>query len=404
VKWVAGPARSTPAHVPRFPNSASYASGFADSVFTPPAEPALRHGTRMYPLHVGDTYLEPLAAAQAEAQHTQQHPRLHNYAPVQGERELLDAIQRKLARCSGVEVERACIQVMSGATAAMGVIANALLMPGDEVLVPAPFWPLVRGAVSLRGAKCIEVPVFTRLREPGFDPVAALAAQIGPRTVALYINSPHNPTGETLSDEVAAGIVALAREHDLWLLTDEVYEDVWFGDAPPRSIWALPEARDRTIATHSVSKAYGLAGARVGYSHGPLEIMRVIRGVQTFFTYCAPRPMQLGAARALDEGDAWLAQARSLYADAARSAARALGVPVPAGGTFVFFDTRAHRRPGETAQAFLARCVAAGVVLTPGVAAGQAYADWARLCFTSVPPDELACALDCLRSVLAPPG
>lgn len=389
--------------MPRFPSSASYAAGFSDGVFGPLTGPSPGQPAHVYPLHVGDTYLEPLAAAQAEAQHTAARPRLHNYSPVQGEPELIDAIQRKLARRSGVEVQRACIQVMAGATSAMGVIANALLMPGDEVLVPAPFWPLVRGAVQLRGAVCVEVPLFTRLREPGFDPLAELAAKIGPRTVALYINSPHNPTGETLSDELAAGIVALAREHDLWLLTDEVYEDLWFSDAPPRSIWALPEARDRTIVTHSVSKAYGLAGARVGYTHGPEAIMRVIRGVQTFFTYCAPRPMQLGAARALDEGDTWLAQARSLYADAAQRAATALGVRCPSGGTFLFFDTRPHRLPGESAQAFLQRCAAAGVILTPGSAAGQAYADWARLCFTSVPPDELERGLACLRLVLAQP-
>jgi N-succinyldiaminopimelate aminotransferase len=350
---------------------------------------------------VGDTYLEPLPAAQAEAQRTAERARLHNYAPVKGEPELLDAIQRKLLRRSGVEVDRRCIQVMAGATPAMGVIANALLMPGDEVLVPAPFWPLVRGAVTLRGAVCVEVPLFTRLSEPGFDPVAELAARITKRTVALYLNSPHNPTGETLSEEVARGMVALARAHDLWLLTDEVYEDLWFGDVAPRSIWALPEARERTIVTHSVSKAYGLAGARVGYTHGPAEIMRVIRGVQTFFTYCAPRPMQLGAARALDEGDAWLAQARALYASASRRAAAVLGLPEPSGGTFVFFDTRRYRRSEETAEAFLQRCARAGVMLTPGAAAGQAYGDWARLCFTSVPPDALERALDCLRSVLA---
>jgi N-succinyldiaminopimelate aminotransferase len=385
--------------MPRYPKSAPYAAGFSDAVFGPSLAPGSEAAPR-YPLHVGDTYLEPLAAAQAEAQRSAERPRLHNYAPVQGEPELLDAIQRKLMRRSGVEVERANIQVMAGATPAMGVIANALLMPGDEVLVPAPFWPLVRGAVTLRGAACVEVPLFTRLREPGFDPVAALAAHIGPRTVALYLNSPHNPTGETLNDEHAAGIIALARQHDLWLLSDEVYEDLWFGDAAPRSIWTLPGARERTLVTHSVSKAYGLAGARVGYTHGPAEIMRVIRGVQTFFTYCAPRPMQLGAARALDEGDAWLARARDLYADASRRAAAVLGLPAPAGGTFLFFDTRPHRRSGESAQAFLERCAAAGVTLTPGSAAGQAYGDWARLCFTSVPPVQLERALDCLRSVM----
>lgn len=363
---------------------------------TAPGQPA-----RVYPLHVGDTYLEPLAAAQAEAQHTAERPRLHNYAPVQGEPELLDAIQRKLARRSGVEVARGSIQVMSGATAAMGVIANALLMPGDEVLVPAPFWPLIRGAVNLRGAVCVEVPLFTRLEEPDFDPVAELAAHIGPRTVAIYLNSPHNPTGRTLPDEVAARIVALARAHDLWLLTDEVYEDLWFGEAAPRSIWTLPDARERAIVTHSVSKAYGLAGARVGYTHGPESIMRVIRGVQTFFTYCAPRPMQLGAARALDEGDAWLARARALYAEAGRRAAEAVGVAAPAGGTFLFFDTRPHRRRGESAEAFLERCALAGVTLTPGSAAGSAYRDWARLCFTSVGPEDLGQALASLRAVLA---
>jgi N-succinyldiaminopimelate aminotransferase len=385
--------------MPRYPHFAATAAGFSEDVFGALSIGGAEH---MYALHVGDTYLEPLAIAHAEALRTAEHPRLHNYAPVQGEPELLDAIRRKLARRSGVEVERENIQVMSGATAAMGVIANALLMPGDQVLVPAPFWPLVRGAVKLRGAECVEVPFFTRLREPDFDAVAALEAHIGPRTVALYVNSPHNPTGETLTDDVAEGIVALAHKHDLWLLTDEVYEDLWFGGRAPRSIWSLPEARDRAVVTHSVSKAYALAGARVGFTHGPAALMRVIRSVQTFFTYCAPRPMQLAAARVLDHGDAWLARARVLYAAAAQRAAAALGVPAPTGGTFLFFDTRPHRRPNESAPAFLERCRAAGVLLTPGAAAGQAYTDWARLCFTSVPPHELERALDRLRSVCRP--
>jgi len=354
----------------------------------------------VYPLHVGDTYLEPLPAARAEAQRSEDLPRLHNYAQVQGEPLLLDAIARKLLRRSGLTVERAAIQVMSGATAAFGVIANALLSPGDEVLLPAPFWPLIRGAVRLRGAVAVEVPLYTRLAEPGFDPVAALEACITPRTVALYLNSPHNPTGATLGRALCERLVALAAKHDLWLLTDEVYEDLWYGSEPPVSIWALPGACGRAIATHSVSKAYGLAGARVGYTHGPAEIMPVIRGVQTFFTYCAPRPMQRGAARALDEGDDWLAEARKAYALAARRAADALSLPHPEGGTFLFFDTRLHRRAGEGTLAFLARAAAAGVMLTPGSAAGGHYADWARLCYTSVPPHELDDALARLRSVL----
>jgi N-succinyldiaminopimelate aminotransferase len=385
--------------VPRFPKHASSAEGLSDRVFGQLMQKSELRSERVYPLHVGDTYLEPLPAAQAEAQKSSERPRLHNYAPVQGEPELLDAILEKVRRRSGVTLERSSVQVMSGATGGLGVICSALLEPGDEVLLPAPFWPLIRGAIKLRGASAIEVPLYTRLSEPGFDAVAALERAITPRTVAIYLNSPHNPTGTVLPPATVAAITAFARRHDLWVLTDEVYEDLWYQEAPP-SIWARPELADRAVVTHSVSKAYGLAGARVGFTHGPAEIMQVIRGVQTFYSYCAPRPMQLGAAKALAEGDAWLAEARARYAKAARAGAEALGLPMPAGGTFLFFDASPYLRQGETLMGLLERCLDAGVMLTPGSASGRDFEHWARLCYTSVPQDELEIALERLRGVL----
>src|SRR5262249_8401422 len=157
-----------------------------------------------------------------------------------------------------------------------------------------------------------------------------------PRTTAIYVNTPHNPTGATLSERTLAGIAQLAEKHGLWVLSDEVYEDVWFGEQAPQSVFARPDFAARTIATHSISKGYGMAGARVGYTHGPAEIMEVIRGVQTFYSYCAPRPMQFGAARALEAGDSWLADMRRCYASAGRLAAQALGLAAPQGGTFLF--------------------------------------------------------------------
>lgn len=387
--------------MPRFPRHASAAEGLSDRVFGQLMQRSQHHGTHIYPLHVGDTYLDPLPAAQAEAQKSSERPRLHNYAPVQGEPELLDAILQKVQRRSDIALERGSLQVMAGATGGLGVVCSALLEPGDELLLPAPFWPLIRGAVKLRGAKAVEVPLYTMLDQPGFDAVAAIEQAITERTVAIYLNSPHNPTGAVLPEPVVAGIAALALRHDLWVLTDEVYEDLWY-DAPPQSIWTRPELRDRAIVTHSVSKAYGLAGARVGFTHGPAEVMQVIRGVQTFYSYCAPRPMQLGAARALAEGDAWLVQARALYAKAARTAADALRVPMPKGGTFLFLDARPYLRSGETVMGFLERCLDAGVMLTPGSASGQDFEDWVRLCYTTVPQDELEAALACLQSVFRP--
>jgi N-succinyldiaminopimelate aminotransferase len=365
--------------MPRFPLSAPSARSLSDQVF---GQLQRRSGTksgRIYPLHVGDTYLEPLELARAEAQSSQERPRLHNYAPVQGEPELLRAIVNKVQRRSGVTLDPECIQVMAGATAAMGVICNALLEPGDEVIVPAPFWPLMRGAIRARGAVGVEVPLFTCLDDNGFDAVSSIEAAISKRSCAIYLNTPHNPTGRQLPAAVLEGIAELATRHDLWVLSDEVYEDVWFTEQAPISIFARKAFAERTIATHSVSKAYGLAGARVGYTHGPREIMDIIRGVQTFYSYCAPRPMQFGAAQALEHGDRWLTDMRALYASAARLAATALEIPMPEGGTFLFFDVSRFMRRGDTLTPVLERGLDAGVMLTPGTACGKDFGSWARL-------------------------
>lgn len=387
--------------MPRFPEVASTTESLTDRVFSRLAARARERGGRVFPLHVGDTWLEPLESARAEAQRTDGHPRLHNYAPVQGEPALLDAILRHVERRAGVRLDRELVQVMSGATAGLSVIADALIEPGEEVIVPAPFWPLIRGTVRRRGGVAVEVPFFDRLGDPTFDPERALEARVTPRTVAIYVNTPHNPTGAILPERALSAIGRVASRHGLWILSDEVYEDLYFTSEPPAPAWARADFRGRAIVVHSLSKAYGLAGARVGFAHGPAEAMQAIRGVQTFSTYCAPRPMQLGAARALDEGGPWLAEARRLYREAAERTAEAFGVAPPEGGTFLFADVRAHLRSGEDAMGFLERCLDAGVLLTPGTASGSDYEGWVRVCFTSVPPDDLREALARVRDVIA---
>jgi len=386
--------------MPRFPLIAPSAHIFSEGVFGKVVQRSAARPAKIFSLHVGDTYLEPMPIARAEAQFTESQPRLHNYSPTQGEPALLSAIVGKVSRRSGVTLDPALIQVMAGATAAMGIVCSALLEPGDEVIIPAPFWPLIRGAVRGRGAIPVEVPLFTRLDEPGFDAVAEIERAITPRTVAIYINTPHNPTGHVLPERVLAGIAQLAQQHSLWILTDEAYEDVYFTPEAPPSVFARSDMAGRTITTHSVSKAYALAGARIGYTHGPREVMDVLRGVQTFYSYCAPRPMQFGAARALETGDAWLTDMRATYARAARAAAEALEVPMPAGGTFLFFDTKRFMRRSESLTDVLERCLDAGVMLTPGTSCGSDFGTWARLCFTTVPPAELDEALARLRSAL----
>jgi len=392
--------------MPHFPRIAQAAADMSAGVFgSPRVRDASNSGTgrtpkRIFPLHVGDTYLDPLPAARAEAQVSAEVPRLHNYAPTQGEPRLLAAVVDKLRRRSGFDVDAARVQVMAGATTAMGILCSTLLEAGDEVIIPAPFWPLIRGAVRARGAKPVEVPLFTRLSEPGFDPVSAIEAALTPRSVAIYINSPNNPTGAVLPERWLAGIAQLAEHHGLWIVADEAYEDVFFGAQAPSSVFARPDFSPRTIATHSVSKAYALAGARVGYTHGPEAVMGTIRGVQTFYSFCAPRPMQLAAAAALEQGDPWLEHMRATYARASKATATSLEQPEPAGGTFLLFDMKPFMTRSDSLSDILDRCASAGVMLTPGPACGDAYATWTRLCFTTVSEPELHEALALLRGVL----
>jgi N-succinyldiaminopimelate aminotransferase len=385
--------------MPRHPRIAASSTGLSDRVYSTLAERAKRLPGPVYPLHVGDTWLEPLPSARAEAQRAAEHPRLHNYAAVQGEPVLLDAIRRRIARRHGVEVDRECIQVMPGATTGLAVAIAALLDPGDEVVIPSPFWPLIRGIAQSRGCVPVEVPFFTPLAEPGFDPEEALERVVTPRTAALYVNTPHNPTGSVLSAEALAAVARVAVRHDLWVIADEAYEDLVYGPTP-LPLWRIPELRDRTVAMHTLSKSYALAGARVGYAHGPPDAMQAIRGAQTYLAYCAAKPMELAAARALDEGDAWLEETRRLYAEGAATVGGALGIPAPTAGTFAFFDAAPHFRSGEQLPGFLERCLEAGVLLTPGIAVGRDFGSWVRLCFTAVAPADLRDALDRLARVM----
>lgn len=390
--------------MPRHPKVAPTTASLSTRVFSGLAAKAQARkaaGLPLYPLHVGDTFREPPEQARV---HHQTGEGIHTYGSVRGEAPLLEAISDR-TEALGRRIPPSRLQVMSGATSGLSVVMSTILNPGDEVLLPSPYWPLIRGIIASRGGVPVEVPLFAELAAGNQDADAietALEASITDKTVALYVNTPHNPTGAMLTDSAADAFVNVAKRHDLWLITDEAYQDLYFGEKP-KPLWARDDVQDRYIACHTLSKSYGLAGARIGYTHGPQEFMTALTGVQTFATYCAAKPMQYAAAEALRHGARWLDEARSLYAKAGATAAQALGVHAPAGGTFLLFDATPYLREGEdTALPFMERCLDAGVMLTPGASCGKDFATWVRLCFTSVPQAQLEEALALLRPLLAP--
>ena len=210
--------------MPRPPRIAPAIDAIPGAIFSPLAH-RIAHATgEIFPLHVGDTWMEPCAGARMEDLSVGAHPGMHRYTDTQGHPALIDALAQKLRERNGIAAERGSILVTAGATGALAPAIGMLSEPGEEVLILAPFWPLIRGIVQSARARPVEVPFFDRVGTAA-EAVAAVRARTTSRTVALYVSSPSNPTAHVLPADWLEALADFARREDLWLLSDEVYED-----------------------------------------------------------------------------------------------------------------------------------------------------------------------------------
>jgi aspartate/methionine/tyrosine aminotransferase len=323
------------------------------------------------------------------------YPGMHRYAPPQGMPALLDAIVEQVRARSGVATERENVLVATGATGALGAVAGAIVEPGDEVLLLAPHWPLINGIVRSFHGIPVDVPFFGVADSPA-GAVAAVAERAGPRTIALYLNTPSNPTGQVIARPVLEALAAWAQRRELWIIADEVYEDYVY-DGQHTYCRAL--APERTFAAHSFSKAYGMAGNRCGYVIGPASAMKELRKVSLHTFYSTPTASQIAALRVLDgRGGPWIERARAQYRAVGERAAARLGVPPPRGSTFLFLDV-AERLDERGLHGFLEDCVERGLFVAPGPSFGP-YPTHVRLCFTAAPPEVVERGVEVLATLL----
>jgi aspartate/methionine/tyrosine aminotransferase len=359
------------------------------------ASAARRSGTQeFFPLNVGDTWMEPPPGCHMEDLRTEEIPGLHRYAPVEGLPGLVDAIVERARTRTGVLEERRNVLITQGATGGLAAVLGALIAPGDEVIVLAPHWPLVGGMISAFHGKPVRVSTLSCDTPDSW--VSQVLAHASNRTIALYLNTPCNPTGRVIPRSVVEALVQLARQQGWWILSDEVYEDyVYEGE----HTYARPLAPERTFSAYSFSKAYGMAGNRCGYVLGPSEAMAQVSKVSTHSFYSAPTASQWAALRALrGPGDAWVKSAAAQYRSVGNEAAARLGVERPQGGTFLFFDVAAHLGEGGL-SAWLERCADKGVLIAPGTSFGP-FPTFVRLCFTSAAPPLVLRGVDLLATLM----
>ena len=328
----------------------------------------------------------PIKEAAIEALHEGQVHYASNY----GIPSLRAAIAEKLERDSGLHYRPEDeIIVTVGANEAVGAAFLALLDPGDEVLVPDPAWLHYRWCAQLCGARVVPVPC---LAEQEFVPdPSVVAGLITPRTRLLVVNTPNNPTGAVYPREVLEALAELARQHDLLVLSDEIYERMVYGGARHHSLASLPGMWERTLTVNGLSKAYSMTGWRLGFVAAPKPLSDLMIRVHQYTVSGATTFAQFGAVAAytgdqgvVDEMVASFDRRRRIIVDGLRTI-RGFACPEPRGAFYAFPSVAGTGRSStELAELLLEE---AGVAVVPGDSFGEAGAGHLRVSYAASDDD-----------------
>jgi aspartate aminotransferase len=351
------------------------------------------------PCHDTPAVIKDAAIAALRAGHV-------HYSDLRGEPALRHALAAKLRASNGIAADADDVLVTNGLTHASYAAIMATIDPGDEVILLEPYYPQHVGKVELAGGRVVLAPLDAA---NGFAIRPELiAARITPRTRAIILVNPANPTGRVYSREELQGLAALAIRHDLIVITDEVYEQILF-DGTHISIATLDGMAERTISLFAFTKAYAMDGWRLGYATAPPEILAAMLKITANDATHVNSFIQYGALAALEQGEAAM---RAMVADdrakrdiVVRALNQMPGVrcPAPQGTIYAFPDISGT---GLTATALAEHILHdAHVVVESGSFYGKAGDDHLRICFGSEPLPRIETALARIARLLnALPG
>ncbi len=309
-----------------------------------------------------------------------------HYTSNYGIPELREAIARKLKEENGLSYDPATeITVTVGANEAVFMAMMGLLNPGDEVLIPDPCWLHYFYCARMAGA----IPVSVPLREEnGFHPdIQDFRSRMTPRTRMIILNTPNNPTGAVFSKSVLVELAQLAREKDLFVLSDEIYEKMVYEGSRHFSIGSLPGLKERTITVNGFSKIYAMTGWRLGYTAAPRELTSALIRIHQYTTVCATTFSQWGAVEALNgpqvEADKMVKEfdrRRDLVYEALRNMP-GMKVVKPRGAFYIFPNIRALGKTPEALTQYLLD--KARIAVVPGTSMGEYGGDFVRISYAN---------------------
>jgi aspartate aminotransferase/aminotransferase len=341
-----------------------------------------RAGRSVIHMEIGRPHLDPPREAVEGAVRALQTGRVH-YSENRGIAELRQAIAERLAAAGMTYDSDREVVVTAGGSEAVAAAMLALLENGDEIVVPVPAWPHYAAHAALAGARAVEVPC---TRESGFalDP-DAIAGAITPRTRAVVVSSPSNPTGAVFGATALDSVAELCLKHDLCAISDEIYDRFVYGDACHSSIATREGMKERTVVAQSFSKSHSMTGWRVGFAAATGALGDQLAAIHQYLTVCAPTFAQHGVVAALQAGDAFTAGMVAQYRE--RRDALVAGVREIAGleleppmGAFYAFPR--VTLPGVDGGGLASWLIEeAGVATVPGAVFGTAFSDHLRLSY-----------------------
>jgi aspartate aminotransferase len=270
-------------------------------------------------------------------------PKNHRYTPAVGLPELREAIVEKTRKDSGTEYTAAQIVVTNGGKQAVYQAFATLVNPGDEVILPSPYWTTYPEAIALAGGVTVEV--FAGSDQNYKVTVAQLEAARTPKTKVLLFCSPSNPTGSVYSPEEVEAIGRWAHEHGLWIISDEIYQNLTYDGVKAVSVTeVVPEMIDRTILVNGVAKSYAMTGWRLGWMAGPLDAMKAAGNLQSHLSSNVSNISQRAAIAALTGPQDEVVAMRESFDRRRKLAVAELNkipgwvAPMPEGAFYVYSD------------------------------------------------------------------
>jgi aspartate/methionine/tyrosine aminotransferase len=388
--------------VPKYPDFTRKLSAIKGAVFEKYRTKMLDFGPDLVRFHIGDSYLPPVYPLPIDQKFLDEFKDFSRYGNTFGIEDLREVLSNKVIEDNQLEVLPHNILVSTGATNALSAAVHSLLEPGEEILVLTPCWPIFPGIVHSAQATIVEVPFYMQLYDnPDVNIIEHLERFITNKTVAIYLNTPNNPSGKVLTHPQLKQVAEIARKHKLWIISDEAYDGLTFDQHDHISIATLPDMFQQTVSVFTFSKIFMFAGLRLGYAVGNENLIVNLNKILVHQIYSSTIITQQIMIEPVKTRHQWMGKVRNHYQQLRDQFINQSGLSIikPEATYFAFFSIKEYLK-GRKYDNVINACFDEGVSVAPGIDFGKDFALYLRICFTGESPDRLEIGANRLRKIL----